>query len=54
VGGFGKKQLKELVEDQKIDCQIMGLHDLIYRAIIFDDSLKVKKTDESETEPEEK
>ena len=37
-----KKQLKELVEDQKIDCQVMGLHDLLYRAIIFPDSMKVK------------
>ena len=37
-----KKQLKELVEDQKIDCQVVGLHDLIYKAIIFDESLKVK------------
>ncbi|RKY95277.1 MAG: hypothetical protein DRQ13_07350, partial [Ignavibacteriae bacterium] len=34
-----KKQLKELVEDQGIDCEVMGLHDLIYKAIIFDDSL---------------
>jgi len=37
-----KKQLKELVEDQEIDCEVMGLHDLIYRAIIFPDSMKVK------------
>ena len=36
-----KKQLKELVEDQKLDCEIAGLHDLIYKAIIFDESLKV-------------
>jgi Fe-S oxidoreductase len=41
-----KKQLKELVEDQKIDCEIVGLHDLIYKAIIFDDSLKIKTEDE--------
>lgn len=34
-----KKQLRELVEDQGIDCQVVGLHDLIYKAIIFDDSL---------------
>jgi [DsrC]-trisulfide reductase subunit K len=32
-----KKQLRELVEDQKINCQVVGLHDLIYKAIIFDD-----------------
>jgi Fe-S oxidoreductase len=31
-----KKQLRELVEDQKIDCEVVGLHDLIYKAIIFD------------------
>jgi Fe-S oxidoreductase len=36
-----KKQLKELVEDQKLDCEVAGLHDLIYKAIIFDESLKV-------------
>jgi len=38
-----KKQLRELVEDQGIDCQVVGLHDLIYKAIIFDDSLFVKE-----------
>nr|MBN2277376.1 (Fe-S)-binding protein [candidate division Zixibacteria bacterium] len=38
-----KKQLRELVEDQKIPVEVVGLHDLIYKAIIFDDSLKVKK-----------
>jgi len=31
-----KKQLRELMEDQGIDCQIVGLHDLLYKAIIFD------------------
>jgi len=49
-----KKQLKELVEDQGIDCEVMGLHDLIYRAIIFDDSLIIKKDDKPEYEAEEK
>jgi Fe-S oxidoreductase len=44
-----KKQLKELVEDQKIDCEVMGLHDLIYKAIIFDDSLIVENIDESDS-----
>ena len=38
-----KKQLRELVEDQKINCQVVGLHDLIYKAIVFDESLIVKK-----------
>ncbi len=28
-----KKQLRELVEDQGIDAQIVGLHDLLYKAI---------------------
>ena len=31
-----KKQLKELMEDQGIDCQIVGLHDLLYKAIDFE------------------
>jgi len=44
-----KKQLKELVEDQGIECEVMGLHDLIYKAIVFDDSLIVQKENESET-----
>ena len=30
-----KKQLRELMEDTGIDCQIVGLHDLLYKAIIF-------------------
>ncbi|MBU0983875.1 MAG: (Fe-S)-binding protein, partial [candidate division Zixibacteria bacterium] len=33
-----KKQLRELVEDQKIDCEVVGLHDLIYKAIDFEAS----------------
>ncbi|MBN1212559.1 MAG: (Fe-S)-binding protein, partial [candidate division Zixibacteria bacterium] len=45
-----KKQLRELVEDQGIDCEVVGLHDLLYKAIIFDDSLKVKKPEESTIE----
>ena len=45
-----KKQLRELVEDQGIDCQVVGLHDLIYKAIIFDDSLMVKEKDPSKEE----
>ena len=31
-----KKQLRELMEDNGIDCQIVGLHDLLYKAIDFD------------------
>ncbi len=31
-----KKQLRELMEDNHIDCQIVGLHDLLYKAIVFD------------------
>jgi Fe-S oxidoreductase len=30
-----KKQLRELVEDNHIDCEIVGLHDLIYKAIVL-------------------
>jgi Fe-S oxidoreductase len=46
-----KKQLRELVEDQGIDCQVVGLHDLIYKAIIFDDSLIEKDEAKSESLP---
>ena len=35
-----KKQLRELMEDQGIDCEIVGLHDLLYKAIIFDQPAK--------------
>jgi hypothetical protein len=31
-----KKQLRELMEDNQIDCQIVRLHDLLYKAIVFD------------------
>jgi Fe-S oxidoreductase len=30
-----KKQLRELVEDQKIDAEVVGLHDLLYKAIVL-------------------
>jgi len=46
-----KKQLRELVEDQGIECQVVGLHDLIYKAIIFDDSLIEKDEAKSESLP---
>jgi Fe-S oxidoreductase len=47
-----KKQLRELVEDQGIACQVVGLHDLIYKAVIFDDSLIEKEESKSESLPE--
>jgi Fe-S oxidoreductase len=31
-----KKQLREVVEDQGLDCEIVGLHDLLYKAIILE------------------
>jgi Fe-S oxidoreductase len=31
-----KKQLRELMEAHGVDCQIVGLHDLLYKAIEFD------------------
>lgn len=30
-----KKQLRELIQDQGVECEIVGLHDLIYKAIIL-------------------
>lgn len=31
-----KKQLRELMEHYRVDCRIVGLHDLLYKAIVFD------------------
>ncbi len=31
-----KKQLRELMEEHKIDCRIVGLHDLLYKAIVYE------------------
>lgn len=47
-----KKQLKELIEDQGIECEVMGLHDLIYKAIIFDDSMKIPNSENTDNEKE--
>ncbi|MBD3258779.1 (Fe-S)-binding protein [candidate division GN15 bacterium] len=30
-----KKQLRELIEDQGIDCELVGLHDILYKAVDF-------------------
>ena len=35
-----KKQLRELMEAHGIDCQIVGLHDLLYKAIVFDEAAR--------------
>ena len=40
-----KKQLRELVEDQEIDTEIVGLHDILYKAVDFGE--KAKKTEEA-------
>lgn len=31
-----KKQFRELMEEHGVNCQIVGLHDLLYKAIVFD------------------
>ena len=41
-----KKQLKELVEDQELGCEVVGLHDLIYQAIIFNESDRIAPAEE--------
>ncbi len=30
-----KKQLRELMQDQQVDCEIVGLHDLLFKALIL-------------------
>ena len=44
-----KKQLRELMEDQGVECEIGGLHDLIYRAILLpkDDEPEESNQEES-------
>lgn len=38
-----KKQLRELMEDQGVDCEVVGLHDLVYKAIIFEKETKTEE-----------
>jgi Fe-S oxidoreductase len=38
-----KKQLRELMQEHKVDCQIVGLHDLLYKAIVFDELANEQK-----------
>jgi Fe-S oxidoreductase len=49
-----KKQLRELMEDQGMDVEIVGLHDLVYKAIIFDESKKKTKVEENSPEAVER
>lgn len=42
-----KKQLKELIDYHKIDIEFMGLHDLLYKVIIFPEEMKLKKKAET-------
>jgi Fe-S oxidoreductase len=37
-----KKQLRELIEDNEIPMEMMGLHDLIYKAILFPPEMKTE------------
>jgi Fe-S oxidoreductase len=48
-----KKQLKELMEDQQVGCEIVGLHDLLYRAIDYAQIKKRQGAEPRETENEE-
>jgi hypothetical protein len=35
------------MEDNNIDCEIVGLHDLLYKAIIFDEAEKKVQEEEN-------
>ncbi|MFH1862800.1 MAG: (Fe-S)-binding protein, partial [bacterium] len=51
-----KKQLREVVEDNSVDCEIVGLHDLLYKAIVFEGVAKANSEEEvvvNENKPEE-
>ena len=41
-----KKQIREVIEDNKLDCELVGLHDLIYKAIILDKPEENKQEEE--------
>jgi len=43
-----KKQIKELINYHKINVELMGLHDLIYKAIIFPEAGETIKTEGKE------
>ncbi|MFH1418161.1 MAG: (Fe-S)-binding protein [Planctomycetota bacterium] len=44
-----KKQLKELMEDQAVDCEIVGLHDLLYNAIDYSELKREQGIEPDET-----
>ncbi len=48
-----KKQLKELMEDQQVDCEIVGLHDLLYKAIDYSELKKAQGIEPDKKELEE-
>jgi Fe-S oxidoreductase len=43
-----KKQLRELMEDQHVECEIVGLHDLVYKALLLKPEEGAADKDESE------
>ena len=43
-----KKQLRELMEDQEVPCEVIGLHDLLYKAIDFGDAAKKQEKEKTE------
>jgi Fe-S oxidoreductase len=45
-----KKQLRELMEDQGVECEILGLHDLIYKAIVLPPDQKSEEELEESTD----
>lgn len=46
-----KKQLRELMEDQKVNCEIVGLHDLLYKAIVFDEDGRRDELEVADADP---
>ena len=45
-----KKQLKELMEDQQIECEIVGLHNLLYKAIDYSELKEKQGVEPEQTE----
>jgi len=44
-----KKQLRELMQDHNIDCEIVGLHDLLFKALVFEAPVESRSASELAT-----
>jgi Fe-S oxidoreductase len=48
-----KKQLREVLEDNRVDCEVVGLHDLIYKALVLEKPASAPSEETTEVSEEE-